>query len=266
MDGAGIARTTHEELPCIWVLSGVLSYRLCDRDYECDGCELYHALRGEERASCSHSEGVPPVAARTPEASSASGQASAHLSYILAGCRLYLDRPYRPPHFWLTEDGSGLITVGLDGSLMRLLRPVRRVVSPGPGLFLERDQPCGWIARDHLAVPLRMPIAGEVVETNAAYAEADEPCRLPEGDDWLFRVRPCESLEDVSGLVQAEDTLAWYADRLRAVRHAVIESVALPTESPVGPVMADGGKPHPSLETVLGKQAFEELIARITRA
>ncbi len=265
MDSAGTTRMPHEELPCIWVLSGVLSYRLCDRDYECDGCELYHALSGEGRASCHRVEGLPPDSGHISDAASPSGQANAHLSHLLAGCRLYLDRPYRPPHFWLTEDGTDRLTVGLDGSLLRMLSPIRRVVSPGPGLCLDRDQPCGWIAREQMAVPLRMPIAGEVVETNAAYAEAGEPCRLPEGDDWLFRVRPSESLNSVPRLVRGEDTLAWYADRLRAVKRAILASVTLPLESAVGPVMADGGEPQPSLASVLGKQAFEDLIAEISR-
>jgi glycine cleavage system H protein len=264
MDTEGMARQPEEELPCIWVLSGVLSYRLCDRNYECDGCELYHALSGEGRATCHHAEGTSPGSIDTLDAASPSGQANSHLSHLLAGCRLYLDRPYRPPHFWLTETEDDLVTVGLDGSLLRMLSPIRRVVSPGPGLYLERDQPCGWIAREHMAVPLKMPIAGEVVETNSAFAEADEPCRLPDGEDWLFRVRPAESVESGSGIVCAEDTLAWYADRLRTVKQAILQSLSVPEGSTVGPVLADGGAPQPSLERVLGKRGFEDLIARIT--
>ena len=109
MDTAGMARKPEEELPCIWVLSGVLSYRLCDRNYECDGCELYHALSGEGRASCHHAEGTSPGSIDSLDAASPSGQANSHLSHLLAGCRLYLDRPYRPPHFWLTETEDDLV-------------------------------------------------------------------------------------------------------------------------------------------------------------
>jgi glycine cleavage system H lipoate-binding protein len=265
MDTAGTARKHREELPCIWVLSGVLSYRLCDRDYECDGCELYHALSGEGRAACRHAEGLPPVSIDIPDAASPSGQATSHLSHLLAGCRLYLDRPYRPPHFWLAETEGDLVTVGLDGSLLRMLNPIRRIVSPGVGLCLERDQPCGWIARDHMAVPLKMPVAGEVVESNAAFSETGEPCRLPEGEDWWIRVRPAEPLDEVSGVVRAEETLAWYAERLRIVKKAILAAVGEPTASAVGPVLADGGTPEGSLEGVLGKRAFAELIARIAR-
>jgi hypothetical protein len=114
-----------------------------------------------------------------------------------------------------------------------------------------------------MAVPLKMPIAGEVVETNATFAAADEPGRLPDGDDWLFRVRATEPLEEVSGLVNAEGTLAWYADRLRTVKHAILESLSGPEGSTVGPALADGGVRLSSLERVLGPKAFEELIAAI---
>lgn len=34
-----------EPLKCIWMLAGVLTYRLCDRQYDCEHCPLDAALR-----------------------------------------------------------------------------------------------------------------------------------------------------------------------------------------------------------------------------
>ncbi len=34
------------ELKCLWMLAGVLTYRLCARSHECDSCPLDRALRG----------------------------------------------------------------------------------------------------------------------------------------------------------------------------------------------------------------------------
>ena len=261
MDTAGRAKMPRDELPCVWVLSGVLNYHICDRNYDCEGCELYAALSGGRRGQdMPYGSEVP---GEVPREATPAGQVSAHLAHLLAGCRLYLDRPYRPPHFWLDPAGEGPVTVGLDGALIRMLRPIRRVVTPGVGLYLERDQPCGWIARDHIAVPLRMPTAGEVVETNPTFAEAEEPCRLPEGSDWLFRVRPAEPLEKVPGVVGAEETLAWYADRMRTVRHSILNAVSGPEVHTVGPALADGGEARATLEEVLGREAFKALIKRI---
>lgn len=35
-----------EELKCVWMVAGVLSYRLCNRAYECESCLLDKALQG----------------------------------------------------------------------------------------------------------------------------------------------------------------------------------------------------------------------------
>ena len=31
--------------PCLWMSAGLLTYRLCDRDFDCEGCPLDSALR-----------------------------------------------------------------------------------------------------------------------------------------------------------------------------------------------------------------------------
>ena len=37
--------------PCVWMCAGLLRYRLCDRDFDCENCPLDAALRGEHAAS-----------------------------------------------------------------------------------------------------------------------------------------------------------------------------------------------------------------------
>ena len=42
------ARGAHRPgaLPCVWMSAGVINYRLCDREYECESCPLDTAIRG----------------------------------------------------------------------------------------------------------------------------------------------------------------------------------------------------------------------------
>ena len=265
MDTARAMDGKAPQLPCIWVLAGVLSYRLCDRSYDCEHCELHHALSGDAlRAGRGRGvtvESASPSRSRSHEWGTA--VVGAHLSHLLLGCRLYLDRPYCPPHFWLVQTEKDLVTVGLDGTLVRLLQPVKRVVIPSSGIRLDRNQPCGWIAREHIAVPLRMPIAGEVVETNERYAGVDQPSMLSEHDDWLFRVRPTEDMSDVDTILHEEETLGWYAERLGVVRRYLMAAIMPEEPSTLGPVLADGGAPELRLEEVLGKENYRNLIEEI---
>ncbi|MDH3284704.1 MAG: hypothetical protein OEQ13_08180, partial [Acidobacteriota bacterium] len=37
---------TREARPCIWMSAGLVAYRLCDRDFDCEHCPLDAGLRG----------------------------------------------------------------------------------------------------------------------------------------------------------------------------------------------------------------------------
>ncbi len=47
----GRSGASGREARCVWMLAGVLSYRLCNRAFECDRCPLDRALREEALAA-----------------------------------------------------------------------------------------------------------------------------------------------------------------------------------------------------------------------
>jgi len=265
------------EPPCIWVLAGVLNYRLCDRSYECEGCELFHALAGggmrADRSAGALESGAGHDAARpgTP-ASSVSWteeQVAAHLYHVLGDCQLSLDRHYRPPHFWLLDEGEGDVRVGLAGHVLRILSPIDEIVTPGVGLQLKRGQPCGWITRNGVAISLAMPISGVVCAVNDSSDALGEAswalgeARPDSGDPWLFRVESSEPLSEVEGLLRGEEMLLWYLDSIRTLKRYLREAVSSPAAEALGAVMADGGAREPYLEDVLGRARFERLLEEI---
>ncbi len=259
------------EPPCIWVLAGVLNYRLCDRSYECEGCELFHALAGGgTRAGRSAGTPESPAGVDAPPPGKPAGSVSwteeqvrSHLYHVLGNCRLYLDRHYRPPHFWLQDEGEGHIRVGLAAHVFRILSPIDEIVTPGVGLHLKRDQPCGWITRNGVAISLSMPVSGFVSAVNDS-SRALEEARPDSGDSWLFRVTASEPLSEVEDLLRGEEMLLWYLDSIRTLKRYLREAVCSPPiDEMLGPVMADGGVREANLEDVLGRARFESLLEEI---
>lgn len=263
-------RETELELPCIWVLAGVLNYRLCDRFYECEGCELFHALggggmRAGRRRVAPASGAKEDTAYAGTAARSASGteeHVTAHLCHLLGDCRLYLDRHYRPPHFWLLEDGGDEVRVGVADHVLRILSPIDDIITPRAGLHLTRDQPCGWITHNGRATSLAMPISGVVSAVNTS-SQLSELARPDAADSWLFRVRPSESLSEIEDLLRGEEMLLWYLDSIRTLKRYMREAVSTPADEVLGAVMADGGAPEPCLEDVLGRGRYERLLREI---
>ena len=254
-----------EALPCIWAEAGVLSYRLCDRHYECEGCPLFQALSGERAPAARAAgagEGLP--VAEAPEDPWAAPVAG-YMARLLAGCTLRLDRTYGGGHWWLDDsDPSGLM-LGLEEHALRVLAPIEDIVVPRPQAVVRRSEPCVWILRGRMAVPLPPPVGGKIAEVNRGYADDVRVWgRLPGGDEWLLRLTPDEAAAEVPELYRGEAALTWHLKNLQLLRHALRDAVGEGGQaSEVGPTLADGGAPNLDLERVLGHARFEALVARM---
>ena len=107
--------------PCIWMTAGLVAYKLCDRDFDCEHCPLDAALRGDLR-SLPH--GVPLPSAYTatfPE-----------------------DRLYSSGHLWLQLRGEAAVEAGerRDAELAR--RAARETGPDRPPISGRRvDRPWG---------------------------------------------------------------------------------------------------------------------------
>lgn len=240
-----------EDLPCIWALAGILTYRLCDRDFQCEECELHHALQGTPVSSAALG---PPD--RFQPAGTPGDRASPYLGVLLEGCTLHLDRPYSSGHFWLLA-AADEVTLGLDDYVLRVLRPLDAVVSPGIGTWLRRDEPCGWLKRRQTAIPLRMPIAGELTAVNDAFVTGVAADGADGG--WLYRVAPHEALAGVSSLLCGERALAWHLEKLRVLSRYLREAGPLDAAA-AGATLNDGGVPERDLEVVLGSDRYRRLV------
>lgn len=249
--------------PCIWVQSGVLNYRLCDRAYDCESCELFHALRGRVPGAGRPSDEPLATEMSLPAKDEAlESQVNDYMSHLLAGCHLYPDR-YCAEHFWLTEVRGGEVLLGLHEHLLRILNPISDIVAPRAGIRLEQGVPCGWITRGRMAFTLFMPVSGEIADVNTGSLDAlrDTP-RLAQ-EDWLLRITACPPLENVEGLRRGEETLLWYLGKIQALKQFLREAIHPDLERDLVPMAADGGIPSDDLEQVLGTASFERLVEQV---
>ncbi|UCF20625.1 MAG: hypothetical protein JSU87_04220 [Gemmatimonadota bacterium] len=256
-----------EELPCIWTLAGVLQYRLCDRGYACEDCELFHALRGRRSLSGMDSEdlGKPSGARPGPDLERAGEDlVGAYLSRLTAGCELHLDRPYCHSHFWLQQIDGDRVRLGLDGHLLRVLYPIDDITLPHVGVLLKRGEPCGWITRGRLAIPLEAPLSGEVDAVNQTYVDEVRRHGGPNGgEEWLLRLEAYEDIETAPGLYRGEDALLWHLRTLKLLKRYLREALATSQDSEVGLTLTDGGAANINVEQVLGREAFETLVGEM---
>lgn len=261
----GGSRDRPELMPCIWVNAGILSYRLCDREYDCEGCDLFHALRGGLTPPDPAGPGSPTPGQRPADGvASPSDDVDRYFCVLLAGCALRIGRYYGPGHLWVSRERADEVVLGLDGHVLRVLRPIDDVQPPRVGTWLRRPEACGWIVRGHRSIPLQAPLAGEVIAVNTGYADAvARPAPAEAGDDWLMRLRPHESPDAVPDLARGEEALVRYLRDLRLIKQALRAVHEESDRGVVGAALPDGGAPETDLERVLGAGRFETLVGEL---
>lgn len=102
---------------------------------------------------------------------------------------------YTEDHEWLAVDGE-VATVGVTDFAQDSLGDIVYVQLPEIGDTLTAGEPCGEIESTKSVSELFAPVAGEVVEVNAAVVDTPELVNSdPYGQGWLLRVRTTETPE-----------------------------------------------------------------------
>ncbi len=159
---------------CVWMDAGVLTYKLCDRNFDCEHCPLDAALHGAPVAATLERGAIPRTASR-------------HVG-------MARDRIHCPGHTWLWRlDRDGLVRFGVDRFAAWLLPTPTGVRRLAPPRFIRHGQPVCEIITKSGCVVLASPLAARVERWNEVLAA--DPSLLvsdPYDDGWIAELWPLD--------------------------------------------------------------------------
>jgi glycine cleavage system H protein len=155
-------------------------------------------------------------------------------------------------HAWAVPEGEGLFRVGIDDFAQRLVGPPDGVELPAVGGALEQGAP-GWSLRfNGEAVRMLAPVAGEVVETNAALkGDPGLVCQDPYGQGWLMKVRARVPEAALGNLLSGRLARAWMDE--------TAERLSAHMGPSLGPVLQDGGIPVSGFARELSPEGWRRI-------
>jgi glycine cleavage system H protein len=125
------------------------------------------------------------------------------------------DLRYAKSHEWARLESGGSVRVGISDHAQAALGDVVFVEVPAAGRKVKAGEACAVVESVKAASDIYAPVSGEIIEGNAALADAPETVnQSPYGDGWFFRLRP-DKAADVDGLLDA----AGYAQVLKDEGH-----------------------------------------------
>jgi len=164
-----------------------------------------------------------------------------------------------PGHVWMRVEPSGSVVVGVDRLLLSFLGDVDCLYALPEGSAIREGGPLMMLRRGHRALKIRSPLAGAISKVN--HPARRSPGRIsadPFGQGWIYRISPAGLADSLKRSVVAEQAANWMRRESVRLRDLLQGAVS---ESPAGPVLADGGLPVDELAGLVGDREWERLVA-----
>ncbi len=225
------------ERKCVWMMTGLISYKLCDRDYRCEFCPFDQALKNQETGG----DDVLEPGDDWMEGSLKDGPST----------RINASAFYHPDHYWVKVEDPENVRMGIDDLLAQLITNIKVVILPQVGSAVGRGECCCHIIQDDYILPVVSPLSGSIQAVNLRLQK--EPSLVtedPRGGGWLIMMKPNDLESDLKKLLFGRKALAWYQREEKEIL-ARTDLILRRNPPDVGPTMQDGGVRIGSLKDIL---------------
>jgi glycine cleavage system H protein len=236
----------HQVIPahenkCVWMGTGLISYKLCTHNYQCETCMFDRVMRNDfttaEALARPRSEQVFETNAGLHEA-------------------LFFNRQ----HCWARVENPALVRIGIDSILTNFVVKVRAVSLPKPGDTVEQGRVFGHMIQDNHVLELIAPVGGTVSAVNALLYKSPEMIVDDSWESgWLIAVQPDNMEHDLQNLLFGKKAKQWYEQ----CEQSVIETVGAMLQaatSGLGATMQDGGEQVSSLGDMLSSEQYSRVL------
>jgi len=191
------------------MLTGEVSFRLCDNSFRCSTCEFHQSLL--DRTSIE----FPLIE-----------EEYTWVAGYLVPLHLYFYRG----HTWARVECNGIVRVGIDDFAAKLVGKVEKVELPKIGEQICQGTPASELKQNGHKARIRSPMDGVVVAVNPNWTKEEHSLKDPYGKDWMFLLEPANLKQDLTSLLYGYDAKAWMnadAERLFNILQAKLGPTAL---------------------------------------
>jgi glycine cleavage system H protein len=179
---------------CIWMTAGVISFKLCPFNYDCEHCDLDKAMRSQAKSRKIGSkvkkqrlENLMPTEKHTTSKRSSKKPFpffTFSASEMEEGFYLY------PAHLWAKRIEGQKWRVGVDELLAYILPPPEKFEFHDLDKDLIQDQVFGKMRTQTGTVLLTAPLSGHLIQTNPRLVQFPELVQKdPYGEGWLAIIK-----------------------------------------------------------------------------
>jgi glycine cleavage system H lipoate-binding protein len=240
-------------LKCIWMMSGTVTFKLCDRDYDCEHCAFYQAWLETKEDRCKagetethrHRAGHDGTAFQLPPGNNENiGDVFLH-----------------PGHLWARVEEQGKVRIGLDDFAQRLVGRIYNVRFPAAETRISNGSACWWIVHAAGETKVPIPIRGTLEKGNEKLMVSPSLINQdPYGEGWALYVRPDNLESSLKEFHYGEQARAWSEQEYSRLNQEIAK-LTEHSSVDLGTTLPDGGRPFENFISFLSPEQQRKMIA-----
>jgi glycine cleavage system H protein len=237
---------------CVWMTAGVISFKLCPFNYDCEQCDFDRVMRQHVKPGglkAKVKKEIPANHALSPSLGRAPWESDNGFFTYKPGEideRVYL----HPTHLWARREYDHTWKVGIDSLLAYLLPFPVRVELYRPNQEIIQEEAFGRVQTEAGTVFVNAPLSGRLVETNPRLSqEPDLVQKDPWGEGWLALIDWSQDGAELEKLYAGPRTVRFLKEEAQHLK-VLLKYRGVPI-NPVGSTLPDGGAEVKYLHQIL---------------
>jgi glycine cleavage system H protein len=175
---------------CIWMTAGVISFKLCPLDYDCEQCDFDEVMRSQVKLKRKSSMAKRHKPETLVPLEGVCGDLKESLLFFTFSPGEVDEESYlHPAHLWAHQVENGKWRLGIGKLLAYVLPPPVKVEVYDQETKVVQNQLLGKIHTQTGIVPLTAPLSGFMVRTNSRLSQQPELVQHdPDGEGWLAEI------------------------------------------------------------------------------
>jgi glycine cleavage system H lipoate-binding protein len=269
---------------CIWMEAGVIDFKFCDQDFDCQNCEFDRAMTEAAAHRLARWKAGEPTQSRKSRVGPWEFKMRRHFQGQKK-CQLMQTRhchecsfdelleeqfdfflaPERPKvqevfgikvptsnflhrgHTWVALENAGRVRIGLDDFSQKVLGPPDKIKLPQRGAEIQTDKAALTLCRKGNKARVLAPLTGNIEAVNPLVRK--NPRLLhddPYGAGWLFVVSPSKLKTDLERMLFGQCNISWIEHESHRLL-GMLESAAGVTLPSGGSIIDDVFGAYPEL-------------------
>jgi len=244
---------------CVWMELGIVSYKICDRNFECETCPLDMGLRGDYHLMNHPKQEILEKVDSNINEQSFTTKHNKSLERLL---KYKLDEYcyVHPGHSWIKVLNKNRVRVGIDDIVATTLGSIDSVILPLPGERIKRGSYCGQIIQFEHIFSVVSPLSGQVLKVNKTLTSFPNKLTLdPLKKGWMLVVKPDSLDQDIEYCRSGDVLLSWYLKEFKWLESKLSEGFHRQYDN-IGITLTDGGEISRNLRNYLPKEQYRHLV------